>query len=191
MKFIQALTLTTALTCTGTAALSAEDFNTTTFPAVVERNCPTEWAALSLLAPETWQDEEAFVSDAALDELAATYDKYLAAVLAMADYFPAFIGLRDPKNQNDAQLAVTQAKFHLLNCLKPTPAEENLIVTRSVQSLNEPESTVRKKMFGTFDRYDCMRVDAASQKVFRLDPTQTSFSEDFATALKTTMQACK
>lgn len=169
----------------------AEQRDTVTRSEIAANHCAAEWARFEALKPDAWNEIAVVEIDPKIDTATTeAFNKYGAAVIALADYFGSFIGFSDVKNHNPDYFALTQMKYDLAMCLFPTEPERNLIVELARTTTNASDDEIRAALFEVFDQFDCMQVAKASDAIFSLDPSSQPFYFDFADITSAHMRVC-
>jgi len=120
----------------------------------------------------------------------AAFAKYGAAVHALTDYFGTFVSLSETSNQTSEAIAGAEAKFDLAMCLRPSAAEQDMIVAAASERSGAQGSEIREAFFKPFDRFDCMNVADASTAIFELAASQDALPFDFGAVTSAHMKAC-
>lgn len=158
---------------------------------VAARHCSVEWDGFTALEPDAWAHFGPIEIDPEMTNATTdAWNRYTTAVLALQDAFVSILNLPTEQYQNPANFKLTQAKYDLLMCLLPTEAERNLIVVSAQLESDKSEVEIRSMLFEAIDQFLCMRADMAAEKIFRLDPTDETFSSQFTTIITSTMRQC-
>lgn len=176
-------------------ASALADPATITRPEVAMEHCAPQWAEYSTHFPAAWADLAPIEIDPTLPtEATVAFNKYATAVVALAEYFGAFLGLEDVDNHTLEYLEQTRARFDLAMCLFPTKADRTHIMALAQLARGETtpqdEARIRTQLFGTFDTFLCMKADEAGRQIVALDPTRPDLSQQITTILSETLVAC-
>lgn len=158
---------------------------------VAAEHCAAEWAAFSTLAPDAWGAyPPVTVERTAPKATADAFNKYTAGAVAMADYFAAFLGFKDPAFQTRDQFDLAQAKYRLAECLALSSEERDLVIAFMVANSEHSEEIIRQSLFQGIDQFRCMKIDAASEAIFELDPEDANFGTLYEDIVSSTLRDC-
>ncbi|WP_421704327.1 hypothetical protein [Aliiroseovarius sp.] len=159
---------------------------------VAARHCTAQWAKLVEVTPNAWSDLPPIEVDPTLDPATTTaFNKYVTAVVALAEYFGQFTGLTDSQYQTAAHIAQARARFELAMCLVPTEEERDLITALAHAAGGGTAAEIEARLFDGFDTFFCTGADQASEQIFRLEPTSPTFADDIDSIMSTAMRACE
>ncbi|WP_394182252.1 hypothetical protein [Yoonia maritima] len=185
------LALLSAFILTSTAS-NGEDLETISRPDIAAANCPVEWAALTALETDLWEDTNPIGIDPSLDQgTTNAINKYFLWIMAREAHVASLIGISDPNVDVSSYFDGAKAKYNLSTCLTMTQAERDLVVAAyHAHSPSRPEDRIRARFFDAFDEYECMGLARASAQVFQLNPQSASFQSDYEKIMSTTLQEC-
>lgn len=160
---------------------------------VAQSTCAAEWKHLKYLNPNALSHVETapVVGETQMDPVTlAAWGKYMTAISYLADYVAAFVTLIDGNTHRQSFAKETEAKYRLATCLLPDPSErENLLAYVSTSALAS-KTEASKKLFQSFDQFQCMGFGPASEKMFTMDTEHPSFPQKVADIQETYMKVC-
>ncbi len=150
-RFLNTEAVVLSLTSGVSAAGTSNDIGA---PEIASKYCAKEWGQLSALKPDAWAKIRSFENDPKISAAqTAAFNKYSAAVIALAHYYGSFVGLHNKKNQTPDYFKLAEAKYRLTMCLFPTTSERELLVEMAKEITDKNEDDVRKTLFGGFDHF--------------------------------------
>ena len=196
MKTVLSALISASVLFTTSVASVAEPNKTVTIDEVVSLHCAAEWAKFEVENPwpsfdlieVLFEIEDLFEIDLTTLDAATTdaFNRYIAASVALFDYFVAFNEFSEETNQTPEYSDVARAKFDLTMCLLPTDAERDLIVDMFRTITGGSDDDFRKAWFRDFDRFECMQFAKASEAIFSVE----SFPFDYNAIREANMKTC-
>ncbi len=174
---------------------------------ITEHYCAPQWAALTAIRPDTWLDTapervlvyaESLVAapaDAANSESYDAWNKHIVSTLALEDYISSFQTLYQASSKQDGgkeeqlanAVASYRAKYELWSCLSLKGAERE-VLEAEFQSIGKTLDT--SDIFQLESQYHCMGLERIREAVFRLDPLDERFSNNFLEIMHEHLRFC-